>query len=292
MKLLISLLFFLTSAWSVMGQDTVSVVSAAPPEAALPDSMPQGTSRETSAAKNLLGSSALLHQADSAYSADNFVLAETLYLQALRIGGSSTELFYNLGNTYYRQGNLGKAIVCYERALKLDPTNADARTNLEFVNSRITDKQIDSGSYMDSLWEGAVGAFKADTWAVIALILFAIFLGAMAAYIFSSAVMVKKASFFGGIIVFVITVCAVIISFSAANRVNSHDKAIVLSPSSQLSTSPREARSQAEQAFLLHEGTKVEIIDSVSNPGEGKWYEVMVGHGERAWIRASEVERI
>lgn len=234
----------------------------------------------------------LAHRGDSAYSADNYALAESLYLQALKSDGSSSLLFYNLGNAYYRQGNLGKAIVNYERALKLDPTNSDARANLDFVNSRITDKQIDSGSYMESIWNGTVGMFHADTWAIIALVLFAIFLGAVAAYIFSSTIILKKASFFGGLIVFVVTVAAVIISFAAANRVNSDNYAIVLPPSSQLSTSPREARSQSEQAFLLHEGTKVEIVDSVFTSGEGMWYEVLVGHGERAWVKATEVERI
>lgn len=234
----------------------------------------------------------LAQMADSAYSADNFQMAEQLYLQALKEGGSSSVLFYNLGNAYYRQGNLGKAIVNYERALKLDPTNADARTNLDFVNSKITDKQIDSGSYLDSVWDGTVGMFRPDTWAVIALVLFAIFLGAVAVYIFSSAVTVKKTSFFGGMIVFVVTVVAVVISFAAANRVNSNNYAIILPPASQLSTSPREARSQAEQAFLLHEGTKVEIIDSLATSADGTWYEVMVGHGERAWVKSTEVERI
>lgn len=234
----------------------------------------------------------LSSKGDSAYSADNYTLAESLYLQAMEVGGSSSALFYNLGNAYYRQGNLGKAIVNYERALKLDPTNADAKANLDFVNSKITDKQIDSGSYLDSVWDGTVGMFHADTWAVIALVLFAISLGALAVYIFSTAIVVKKASFFGGLIVFVVTVLAVIISFAAANRVNSNNYAIILPPSSQLSTSPREARSQAEQAFLLHEGTKVEIIDSISSQSEGMWYEVMVGHGERAWVKSTEVERI
>ncbi len=234
----------------------------------------------------------VLQRADSAYSADNFVMAESLYLEALKREGSSSELFYNLGNAYYRQGNLGKAIINYERALKLDPTNADARANLDFVNSKITDKQIDSGSYLDSIWKGTVGMFHPDTWAMIALLLFAVFLGAVAAYLFSSAVAVKKASFFGGLVVFAVTVIAVVVSFAAANNVNSDNYAIILPPSSQLSTSPREARNQSEQAFLLHEGTKVEIIDSISNPGEGMWYEVLVGHGERAWVKASDVERI
>ena len=232
---------------------------------------------------------ALIQQADAAYSKDNFAQAEALYLAAMKLGGSSSALFYNIGNTYYRQGNLAKAIVCYERALRLDPTNAEAKANLDFVNGKITDKQIDSGSYMDSVWQGTVGLFKADTWAVIALVLFAIFLGLVAVYLFSSAVTVKKAGFFGGLIVFIVTVCTVIISFAAANRINDHSQAIILPPSAQLSTSPREARNQSEEAFLLHEGTKVEIIDSIATPSEGKWYEVMVGRGDRAWIKGAHL---
>ena len=291
MKFLSSILLFMASALTICAQTPDSVATVASPDTLnqVADQLPAPAEEQPVAG---LSGENLAQQADSAYTADNFVLAEALYLKALEVGGSSTTLYYNLGNAYYRQGNLGKAIVNYERALKLDPTNADARANLEFVNSKITDKQIDSGSYMDSVWEVTVGMFHADTWAVIALVLFAIFLGALAAYIFSSAVAVKKASFFGGLIVFILTVCAVIISFAAANRVNSDKYAIILPPSSQLSTSPREARSQSEQAFLLHEGTKVEIIDSIVNPGEGMWYEVLVGHGERAWVKASEVEKI
>lgn len=255
-------------------------------EATLPEEAPE--------AANPAGGKgeALAQQADSAYAADNFVLAEQLYLSAMAADGTSTTLFYNLGNTYYRQGNLGMALVNYERALKLDPTNTDARTNLDFVKTKITDRQIDSGSIMTTLWDNIVGFFKADTWACIAVVLFAIFLAGICTYLFSSVIVVKKLSFFGGIVVFLLCGIAVIVSFAAANRVESNDYAIILSPAAQLSTSPREARTQAEEAFLLHEGTKVEVVDSVSGTAEGKWYEVKVGHGERAWIKASDVERI
>lgn len=231
-------------------------------------------------------------RADSAYSADDFALATSLYTQALKEEGSSSQLFYNLGNSCYREGNLGMAIVNYERALKLDPTNTDARTNLEFVNTRIADKQMDDGSVMTTLRNRIVSAFRADTWAMIAAVLFIIFIASAAVYVFSSAVAVRKASFFGGIIVFLITVAALVLSFDAANRVETDRMAIVLPPASQLSTSPREARNAQEQAFLLHEGTKVEIVDSILNPGEGLWYEVRVGSHDRAWIKAADLERI
>lgn len=230
--------------------------------------------------------------ADSAYAADNFTLAEQLYLESIKTDGTSTTLFYNLGNAYYRQGNLGKAIVNYERALKLDPTNADAQANLEFVKSKITDRQIDEGSIMTTLWNSITGFFKADTWACIAIALFALFIAAAFTYILSNVVFVKKLSFFGGIVVFLLCAAAIIVSFAAANRTTDNSHAIILPPSAQLSTTPREARTQAEEAFLLHEGTKVEVVDSVMTPGEGMWYEVKVGQNERAWIKATDVERI
>ena len=242
-------------------------------------------------AQEEMNGEALAARADSAYSADNFTLAEQLYKAAMAAEGTSAPLFYNLGNAYYRQGNLGMALVNYERALKIDPTMNDARVNLEFVKTKITDRQIDSGSIMTTLSDNITGFFKADTWAWIAVVLFAIFLAGACTYLFSSVVMVKKVSFFGGIIVFFLCAGAVIVSFAAANRVDNNDFAIILSPAAQLSTSPREARTQAEEAFLLHEGTKVEIVDSVSGTADGAWYEVKVGH-ERAWIKASDVERI
>lgn len=232
-------------------------------------------------------------QADSAYAADNFALAEELYLKAAGEQGTSSTLFYNLGNTYYRQGNLGKAIVNYERALKLDPSNADARANLEFVKGKITDKAPDSSSVIGKAIDTVINAFHADAWAWIALAMFTLFIGAAAAYLFSEAILIRKTAFFGGLVVFVLTVCAVSVSFVAANRTGADNFAIILPPAAQLSTSPREARSQSEQAFLLHEGTKVEIIDSVSSPGEGgKWLEVRVPTGERAWVKSADVERI
>lgn len=239
-----------------------------------------------------IGTGRLAEQADSAYAADNFSLAERLYRESITSEGTSSTICYNLGNAYYRQGNLGMAIVNYERALKLDPTNKDARINLEFVKGKITDRQIDSGSFVSNLWENIVMFFKADTWASLAIILFALFLAAALTYLFSSVVLVKKLSFFGGLIIFIVCALAVIISFAAANRVESDRYAIILPPSAQLSTTPREARNQSEEAFLLHEGTKVEIVDSISSSADGKWFEVRVGQNERAWIKAADVERI
>ncbi|MDE6628520.1 MAG: tetratricopeptide repeat protein [Muribaculaceae bacterium] len=274
--------------------------SAASAQTLSPDSTVEHTATEpadsvadtASGAMKATSASELVQRADSAYSADNFPMAETLYSEALRQHGSSSTLFYNLGNTYYRLGNMGMAIVSYERALRLDPSNNDARTNLAFVKGKITDRQNDEVSIMETLWESTVTFFKADTWAWISVSLFALFLAGVVTYLFAHVVMVRKISFFGGAVIFLLCVVSVIVSFAAANRTESANAAIILPPATQLSTSPREARTQSEEAFLLHEGTKVEIVDSVSTPGEGKWYEVRVAGRDRAWVKASEVERI
>ncbi len=234
----------------------------------------------------------LAQQADSAYSQDNFVLAEQLYLKAIAHDGTSSTIFYNLGNAYYRQGNLGKAIVNYERALKLDPTNSDARDNLEFVRAKIVDRQIDEGSIMTTLGNKIVGTFTANAWAWITLVFFALFIAGVLGYFFSPAIMAKKVSFFGGIASLLLCAFSMIVAFNAAKALTEHNHAIILPPSAQLSTTPRQARTAAEEAFLLHEGTKVEVVDSVATSADGKWYEVKVGQRERAWIKASDVERI
>lgn len=239
-----------------------------------------------------ISSEGLAAQADSAYMNDNFVQARDLYLQAQKQGGTSPALFYNLGNTYYRMGDLGRAILYYERALRLDPTFADARDNLQFVQSKITDKQIDDGSVMTNIWHTVVGWNSADGWAWVAIILFAVFLACVAVYVFAQAVGVRKFSFFGGGILFLVIIVVVIICFAAANRQDGGTReAVVISPAAQLSTSPRVARNSSEQAFILHEGTKVEVVDSVSSPTDGRWYEVRIGR-ERAWVRSSDIEQI
>lgn len=116
-----------------------------------------------SPARGFAAALSLTERGDSAYEADNFVLAEQLYISALEKHGTSPSLYYNIGNAYYRQGNLGMAVVNYERALKLDPTDEDARANLEFVQGKLADKQFDDGSIMTRLSDRAVSAFKADT---------------------------------------------------------------------------------------------------------------------------------
>lgn len=242
-----------------------------------------------------LDAQTLTQQADSAYMDDNFARATELYLEIAATEGTSSNLYYNLGNSYYRQGKLGKAILYYERALRLDPANKDARANLEFVNSKITDEPGDRGMFISNTVNGFARTVPANTWASIALATFVLMLCSIALYVFASNIRARKTGFFGAIILLFVCVLANIFASIATRYSTSSDEAVIIVPSTILSTSPRTPKDRSEEALLLHEGTVVEIIDSVTTRIDStavKWYDVQVDNHNRAWINGTAIERI
>ena len=207
----------------------------------------------------------------------------------------SANAYYNLGNAYFRNDNLGKAVVSYERALKLDPTDADARQNLEFVRSRIQDKPEDDTAFFARLHRSVMHTLKPDTWAWTAFGIFVLLMGAIALYIFSRNVPARKSGFFGGIVLLVLFVYTLATAYDSMASARSHESAVVTTPSTQLSSTPRASRTASDKVVTIHEGTKVEIVDSVATPDDPvspKWYNVKINNGTKAWLRASDVERI
>lgn len=238
--------------------------------------------------------STVVAQADSAYMADDFATAATLYQQAVDELGGSVERYYNLGNAYFRLGRPGMAVVNYERALRLDPTNADVRDNLEFVNSRITDRIDASDSFLSDTFATILQFMRPNAWAWTAMGVFILALAGVCLYFFASAVAVRKLGFFGGGVALIVAVVLCIFAWHSAKRAASSGEAVIVAPSVILSTTPRQPKDRTEEAFLLHEGTKVTILDSISGHAGlgGAWYDVAVDREHRAWIHSENVEKI
>lgn len=234
----------------------------------------------------------LTQRADSAYTKDNFVEAISLYNKIIQEEGTSSLLYYNLGNSYYRSGKIGKAIVCYERSIILDPNNEDAVTNLDFVRSQITDKPGDNGTWISNTINELITNTHANTWAILALVSFIFMLCGIIIYIYSSNVLIRKLGFFSAIVLILCSIITNIFAYKAAQIASTHNKAIVIEPSTILSTSPRLPKDRTEEAMLLHEGTKVEILDSICNSASDKWYDVKVDNTHRAWINSDAIEII
>ncbi|MDE5960818.1 MAG: tetratricopeptide repeat protein, partial [Duncaniella sp.] len=183
--------------------------------------------------------SPLIQQADSAYTADNFKEAADTYLHVIATEGNSAALQYNLGNCYYRLGEMGKAILAYERALRFDPTFDDARTNLEFINSKITDRPGERGTFLGNALDSIANTARSNSWAWIGFACFVLTLLGVLAYLFSDIIVVRKIGFFGGLLTFFGCICFIFLAFRSATIATAENVAIITSPSTILSTSPR-----------------------------------------------------
>lgn len=239
--------------------------------------------------------SRLISDADKAYMDNDFQKAFELYMEASRQEGTSSVLYYNIGNTYYRLDQPGNAVVYYKKALKLDPGNSDAQRNLEFVRTKLIDEQSEGNDLSKSLADRIMSVFTPDGWAVAAIVSFVIVLIAITIYILSRTVAIRKAGFFGGIIFLILTVVSTLSAFSSARKLINQKEAVITVPATILSTVPRVPHDKAEEAFSLHEGAVVEILDSISVPTDTinpVWYEVKADENHRAWIPSAEITKI
>lgn len=237
----------------------------------------------------------LAEHADSAYNKEDYHTAIDLYSRAIDTDGVSADIYYNLGNAFFRNGQAGMAVVNYERALKLEPAHADARHNLAFVRSRIQDLPEDDSSFLVNLHHGIRNLASANAWAWIALSLFIALLACVALYIFTRNVPLRKTGFFGGISLLFIFIYTLVLARGSASDSSSHETAVVIVPTTHLSSTPRAMRGAGDKVVPIHEGTKVEITDSVATPDDPQspqWYKVKINNSSSAWLRAIDVERI
>ena len=230
--------------------------------------------------------------AGEAYSHQDYNRALALYEQVAKTDGVSSELYYNIANTYYRLKERSKAIIYYERALKLDPSNSQARADLEFVREKSQLADDVETSVLGSLIANVVGHHSSNTWAVIAVVAFILTLLLVGTYIAAEAVMLRKMGFFGAGVMVVISVLALVCAFHNHGLATSHDTAIVTVQQATLSKAPRQPKGKGDVAFSLKEGNKVTITDSVTVRNglvNDKWYNVETTDSRSAWINSKNL---
>lgn len=234
-------------------------------------------------------------QADSAYAQERYHDALKAYQLMAEQQGTSAELYYNMGNTYYKINDCAHAILCYERSLLLDPTSRDTRENLEFVRQKLKlPVATGSRSFVTQVAQSVAFWFSSNGWAVMAAILFVLCLLDVALYVFAVQVKWRKVGFFSAIVLLALSALALTCSLYLRNRAANSHAAIVMTQSASLSNAPR-APQDNEEAFKLPQGSKVEITDSVTTgaaDGSGKWYHVESTNGRTAWINGNDIEII
>ena len=223
--------------------------------------------------------------ADSAYARQQYQQAIKDYEELLH-DGVSAELYYNLGNAYYRTDNITRAVLNYERALLLSPGDGDIRFNLQMARSKTIDKITPESEMFFVTWYHAlVNIMSVDGWARTALVSFALAIVLALVYLFSARIWVRKVGFFGGLAFIAVFILANLFAYQQRQELVNRTGAIIISSAVPVKSTPSKS---GTDLFILHEGTKVEITDGTMRG----WKEIRVADGKEGWIETSKIEII
>lgn len=241
--------------------------------------------------------------ADTLYMRGEYRQAAEAYIAVAQVDGDSPGLLFNLANSYAQAGDYGNAILYYSRASRLDPSNKEIKNNLNYFSSKVEDsnraelrgKKIsvvpDHESFFQSVRRLICAEFAPNIWAITAVVFFILFLGEIAIYLFCSDVRLRKAGFFGGILLFFASALTVIFAFMSASYYDSHDQAVLMAYKTELLIEPSSDSKPASNQ--LCQGTRFEIVaEEYDIKGQPTWYKVRLNSDIEGWLRATDVSII
>ena len=224
-------------------------------------------------------------KADSAYINKDYAQAIEIY-ESLLQEGESGEIYYNLGNAYFKQDELGRAILNYERALLLQPGNADVSANLDIARAKTVDKISPNPEVFFVAWIRAlINLQPVDTWGGLGIFFFLCTLSALAIYFFTKGIRWRKIGFFLSLISLILCIITNLFAFEQKGKIDHRTEAIVLSPSVTVRSTPSD---EGTSLFVIHEGRKVSIKDNSMKD----WKEITLEDGKVGWIPFSAIEII
>lgn len=220
----------------------------------------------------------LMSKANKFYQEQNFAEAISGYEKILSQGFESGTLYYNVGNAYFKEGKIGKAILSFEKGLKLEPNDEDLQYNLKIANSRTIDKITEVPKlFFVSWWEGFVTALGISGWSILVVLTFWVLLASIAVYFFSRKSSWQRITFMSGSISLSVLILLVVILFARVNRETATDYGILTEMTYSAKVSPDE---KSNDAFVIHEGVKFSLEDSV-----GEWVKIRLIDGKIGWIK-------
>ncbi|MCQ2959692.1 MAG: tetratricopeptide repeat protein [Bacteroidales bacterium] len=223
--------------------------------------------------------------AEEFYKNQQYEEAIKIYQNILSEGETSAELFFNLGNSYFKLNELPQAILYYEKAILLSPNDKDIQYNLAFANSQHPDNiEHLSLGFLPRIYQKLYRLCSVDFWAISGLILLITFCISVILFLFTQTVTRKKIAFS----VMLFSLCFGTLSFCSANsrhnELTAHEYAIVMEPTTSIKTEPMIT---AMDLATIHGGIKVKILEESFG-----WYKVELGNGKEGWLPANFAERI
>ncbi|MBM2815788.1 MAG: BatE, domain containing protein [Ignavibacteria bacterium] len=223
--------------------------------------------------------------AEALYVKGKYKEAAKLYEELIIQGIESAELFFNLGNCYYKTGGIASAIVCFERAKRLSPDDEDTDFNLKIANLRTVDKIEPLPKLFIWEWFDSIrNTSSSGGWSRMGIIFTWLFFASLLVFFLSWRPGIKKLFFTISVIAIIITISCYVFAEQKHSEEMATDKAIVFSANAYIKSSPDPA---STDLFILHEGTKVQILDNV-----GQWRKIRLANGAVGWIPVEVLEVI
>jgi len=227
----------------------------------------------------------IIKKANEAYNQGLFDSAIGLYNSVTNDGLESFELYYNLGNAHFKNNNLPKAILFYEKAKKLSPTDEEVNYNLNVANSMIVDKiERVPEMFYKHWWNYFYNMFSADAWTIISIVIWLIFLTFLTFFILGRSSKSKRLTFYLAILFLFGSIASFGLASQKYYYTKENKEAIIFTPTITVKSSPTMG---SVDLFVVHEGTKVRIIDKVD-----EWNKIKIQDGSIGWLPAKSMELI
>ena len=227
----------------------------------------------------------LVVTANNAYNQGLYDSALNTYNQVIDQNIESGELYYNMGNAYYKNNDVASAILYFEKAKKLLPNDEDIQYNLSIANSMIVDKiEKVPELFYKQWWNFFYNALDTDAWTIFALLSFTLLIITIGLFIISKRRQSRKLSFYVGLLFLLITIASSALAYQKYYFNIVHNEAIVFTSSITAKSSPT---LNAVDLFVIHEGTKVKIIDKIDN-----WVEIKIQNGSIGWLPEKSIKEI
>ena len=229
---------------------------------------------------------ALFNQANNLYNEGKVQDAISTYEKIIENGYHSTELYFNLGNAYYKLNQIAPSIYFYEKALLLSPNDQDAITNLSFANNMTIDAiEVIPELGLSKITNAVVNKLEFDYWAYISVGMVLLFVVLIILYYFSYSTTRKRITFLLAFTSLFLGVLSLAISFKKFDYDKNNNPAIVFAQESEVKTEPN---LRSEGAFELHEGTKVQVLETY----DSNWTKIKIADGKTGWISSEDIKAL
>ncbi len=223
-----------------------------------------------------------ISKARNLYDKGDYKGALEIYERIEKQGLEAFELYYNMGNAHYKLNNVAGAILYYERAKQINPSDEDLLFNLEFAQSKITDRIKSLPDW--GFYKSFLGLFSTDSWAVVSVVLFFVALSGLFLFFYLSSVSQKKIGLSMAIIALILSGLTLLFASQRKSLIDNSEYAIVFQPSVTVNSTPGDS---GTELFVIHEGLRVEVLET-----SGSYIKIKLADGNVGWVKSDTVKKI